>query len=97
MQSAITFHCRLAAVAMATLSIVGSFAPAPTIASDQVLEPSRCLTRAYRVPRFYSWKNPDSVEVKTIGDALFEVTVHKDGKKGIYEFDGCTYQSRKVR
>lgn len=97
MSRAITLRYKLSAIAMAALSLAGSFTPAPVIASDQVLEPTRCITQGYRLLHYYSWKNPDSLEVKKIGDALFEVTVRKDGKKGIYEFDGCTRQSRKIR
>ena len=79
MNNAITFRYRLAAVSMATLSIVSSFAPAPTIASDQVLEPLRCLTRAYRVPHFYSWKNPDQTFGIAVSAQHYEEAVDRQG------------------
>jgi hypothetical protein len=72
----------------------------PAAAEEPVYDPTYCLNSRFatnHVANRYKWKDPDRVDVTLIGEALFQVIVHKGGKKGIYEFDGCTMQSRKIR
>jgi hypothetical protein len=83
-------------VSIASMTMFSGIA-LPAAAEEPVYDAAYCLATPRLIARHYYWKNPDSVEVKKIEGYLFEVTVRKDGKKGIYEFDGCTRQSRKIR
>jgi hypothetical protein len=79
------------------LILASAFLPAQSIASDQVLQPYKCIEDTYDVVAFYKWKDFDDIRVARVVGVNFHVSIEKDGKYASYNFDGCTHQSRKIR
>jgi hypothetical protein len=87
----------LAATVVGTM-IATSLVPAVAIASEQILTGEQCNTvHMGPVRQHFRWKNPDTIKVEIMKPSLFKVTLTKDGKTGVYAYDGCTGQSRKIR
>lgn len=88
----------LATLAALGLAVISSMAATSAFAAEQTVAGEQCNT-VHRGPvrRHFMWKNPDTIKVEIMKPSLFKVTLTKDGKTGVYAYDGCTGQSRKVR
>jgi hypothetical protein len=88
----------LVASAVLGATIIGSMVSSPALASGPAENTEQCNTvHMGPVRQHFRWKEPDTIRVEIMKPSLFKVTLTKDGKTGVYAYDGCTGQSRKIR
>ena len=88
----------LVASAVLGATIIGSMVSSPAFASGPTENTDQCVgVHLRQVRQHFMWKKPDTINVEIMKPNLFKVTLTKDGKTGVYAYDGCTWQSRKIR
>lgn len=80
------------------LAVISGMAATSAFAAEPGESAGQCLgVHLRQVRQHFIWKQPDTINIEIMKPNLFKVTLTKDGKKGVYAYDGCTWQSRKIR